>query len=97
MDELQKETAIQNERQSKSNKEVIDKIIQLLAENNLTITDAREILRITSRKLGEQIIRFSPDNGYSDNIYLKLIAESVDKIAHKGIDTFNSCTTTNFY
>ena len=59
MSELQKETAIQNEHQQKSNKEIVDKIIALLADNNLTITDAREILQITSKKLGKQIVRFS--------------------------------------
>lgn len=59
MGELQKETAIQNEQQQKSNKEIVDNIIKLLAENNLTITDAREILQIASKKLGKQIVRFS--------------------------------------
>lgn len=59
MNELQKETAIQNEQQQKSNEEIVDKIIALLADNNLTITDAREILQIASKKLGKQIVRFS--------------------------------------
>lgn len=60
MNELQKETAIQNEQQQKSNKEIVDNIIKILAENNLTITDAREILQITSKRLGKQTVRFSP-------------------------------------
>lgn len=29
------------------------------------------------------------------NLNLKSIAESLDKIANKGIDTFNPCVTTN--
>ena len=95
MSELQKETAIRNEQQQKSNKEIVDNIIKTLADNNLTITDAREILQITSKKLGKQIVKFSSDNSYCDNTYLKSIAESLDKIAHKGIDIFNTCRTTN--
>ena len=59
MDESQKETAIQNEQQSKSNKEVIDNIIEILASSNFTITEAREILQIASKKLGNQVVRVS--------------------------------------
>lgn len=59
MNELQKETAIQNEQQSKSNKEIIDSIIEILANNNYTITEAREILHITSKKLGNQTVTLS--------------------------------------
>lgn len=36
--ELQKETAVNNEQQSKSKQEIIDDIIKILANNNLTIT-----------------------------------------------------------
>lgn len=95
MSELQKETAIQDEQQFKSKKEVIDNIIEILANNNYTITEAKNILHMTLKKLGEQIVRFSPNNCCNDNIYLKSIAESLNKIAHKGIDTFNTCKTTN--
>lgn len=52
--EIQKETAIQNEQQLKSKKDIVDNIINVLANNNLSIIEAKEILRTVSHKLGEQ-------------------------------------------
>ena len=40
-----KETATQNEQQLKSKQDIIKDIINLLAENNLSIDNAKEILR----------------------------------------------------
>lgn len=57
--ELQKETAILEEQQSISKRIVVDEIIKILADNNLSITEAREILNIASKKLGEQTVRVS--------------------------------------
>lgn len=54
--EIQKNTAIQNEQQY-SKKEIIDDIIKILADNNLSITEARQILNIASKKLGQQAVR----------------------------------------
>lgn len=58
MNEKQKETAIQNEQQL-NKKDIINDIIKILANNNLSVSNAREILRITSKKLGEQRITVS--------------------------------------
>lgn len=57
--ELQKETAILEEQQSISKRIVVDEIIKILADNNLSITEAREILNIASKKLGKQTVRVS--------------------------------------
>ena len=57
--EIQKETAIQNEQQSTSKRKIVDEIIQILADNNLSIAEAREILNIASKKLGKQTVRVS--------------------------------------
>lgn len=54
---LQKETAIQNEQQSNFKQKIIDDIIKILADNNLSIYEARELLNLTSKKLGRQIVR----------------------------------------
>lgn len=57
--EIQKETAILEEQQSISKRIVVDKIIKILADNNLSIIEAREILNIASKKLGKQTVRVS--------------------------------------
>lgn len=45
---IKEETAIPNEQQ------LTDNIIRILAKNNLSISEAKEILNITSKKLDEQ-------------------------------------------
>lgn len=57
--EIQKETAILEEQQSISKRIVVDEIIKILADNNLSIIEAREILNIASKKLGKQTVRVS--------------------------------------
>lgn len=54
--ELQKETAIHTEHQLKSKQEIIDEIIKILANNNLTISDSKDILYETSKTICDQII-----------------------------------------
>ncbi len=51
-----KETAVQSERQSKPNNEIVKEIIAVLVENNLSVSQAREILRVASKELGNQKI-----------------------------------------
>lgn len=48
------ETAIQNEKQLKSSKEIIDEIIKILADNIIPISHAKYILKETSKKLCDQ-------------------------------------------
>ncbi len=55
--ELQKETAIQNERQLKTKQEIVNDIIKILATNNLSIADAKEILYATSKELNRQTVK----------------------------------------
>lgn len=52
----EKITAIQNERQLKSNNEIVKDVIAVLVKNNLSVKQAREILRV---HLGNQVIRKS--------------------------------------
>ncbi len=42
----EKITAIQNERQLKSNNEIVKDVIAVLVKNNLSVKQAREILRV---------------------------------------------------
>ena len=55
-----KETAIQNEQQSKSKQKIINDIIKILANNNLSITDSKNVLYETSKVICSQIVRVSP-------------------------------------
>ena len=57
--EIQKETAIQNEQQLKSKQEIIDEIIKILANNNLTITDSKYILYETTKVICRQKVQSS--------------------------------------
>lgn len=51
MDIQNKETAIQNEQQFKSTKELIEEIIRLFADNIISISDANFILEEISKKI----------------------------------------------
>lgn len=57
MNRSQKETAIQDEQQLKEKQEIINDIINILAENNLTIAEAKEILYTTSKKICNQTVK----------------------------------------
>lgn len=58
MENKEKETAIQNGQQLKSKQEIIDNIIKILASNNLTITDSKDILHETSKVICKQKVIF---------------------------------------
>lgn len=49
MDIQTKETAIQNEQQLKT--KIIDSVIAILAENNLSISESKEVLHMVSKRL----------------------------------------------
>lgn len=51
-----KETAIQKEQQLKSNEDIIEYIIEILAKNNLSISEAQKILYNTTKRLCMQKI-----------------------------------------
>ncbi len=52
--QLHKKTATSDERQFKSKKLIMNDIIKILADNNLTITDSKDILHETSKVICEQ-------------------------------------------
>lgn len=56
MNKLSKETAIHNNQQSKTKQEIINDIIKILADNNLTVTDSKDILYETSKAIGRQVV-----------------------------------------
>lgn len=62
MDIQSKETAIQDERQFKSTKELIEEIIRLFADNIISISDANFILEETSKKLCMQPVTVIGDD-----------------------------------
>lgn len=47
-------TTNQNEQQDKSNRDIIQEILNLLASNDLSISDAKEILYATTKALYKQ-------------------------------------------
>lgn len=59
MDIQNKATAIQDKQQLKSKQEIIDNIIKILTNNNLTIADSKDILYETSKVICNQIVRVS--------------------------------------
>lgn len=59
MNEIQKETAIRNEQQPKTKEAIINDIIKILADNNLSIMDSRDILHATSKIICKQTVKIS--------------------------------------
>lgn len=59
MNEIQKETAIRNEEQPKTKEAIINDIIKILADNNLSIMDSRDILHATSKTICKQTVKIS--------------------------------------
>lgn len=59
MNNPKKEAVTQSERQLNQNQKIINDIITILVNNNLSISNAKEILRITMKKLDEQKITIS--------------------------------------
>lgn len=53
-------TATSDEQQFKSKKLIMNDIIKILADNNLTITDSKDILHETSKVICEQVVKVSP-------------------------------------
>lgn len=47
------------DEQFKTKLEIIEDIIQILADNNLTITDSKDIIYETSKAICKQVVRVS--------------------------------------
>ena len=66
-------------------------LMNYVKEKGLTTRQAQKLfIDCTDMVLDEKLQKES-----SDTDTLKSIAKSLDKIAHKGIDTFNPCMSTN--
>lgn len=59
MENMKKETAIQNEQQLNGNEEIVSSIIDILANNNLSIAEAKNILYAASKKICQQLVKAS--------------------------------------
>ncbi|EOS26547.1 hypothetical protein C806_01283 [Lachnospiraceae bacterium 3-1] len=59
MDNEKKETAIQNGQQLKEKGEIVNSIIDILAKNNLSIAEAKNVLYVASKKICQQIVKSS--------------------------------------
>lgn len=57
MDNEKKETAIRNEQQLNEREEIVNSIINILAKNNLSITEAKNVLYVVSKKICQQIVK----------------------------------------
>ncbi len=53
-------TATSDERQFKTKELIMNDIIKILANNNLTITDSKYILYETSKVICKQVVKVSP-------------------------------------
>lgn len=62
MCEINKENATTEEQQLNFKQKIINDIINILAENKLSINDAKEILHATSRAMEKQTVKDSPFN-----------------------------------
>lgn len=52
-----KETAIPNGQQLKEKEGIVNSIIDILAKNNLSITEAKNVLYVASKKICQQIVK----------------------------------------
>lgn len=53
-------TATSDEQQFKTKESIMNDIIKILADNNLTITDSKYILYETSKVICKQVVKVSP-------------------------------------
>lgn len=53
-EKINKEATVQNEQQPNKKQLLVNEIINLIASKELSISEAREVLRVTSLKLGNQ-------------------------------------------
>ena len=59
MENKEKNTAIQNEQQCNKKQLLVNEIIDLIVSKDISVSDAREVLRVVSVKLGKQKITSS--------------------------------------
>lgn len=71
--------------------ELMYEFVDLAKVKGLTVRQAQSLFA----DCADMILDVKPTDEHVETNYLKSIAESLDKIANKGIDTFNPCVTTN--
>lgn len=59
MDNQNEKTAISNEQQLSQKQKIVNEVIKILADNKLTIAEAKDILYATSKELCEQTVKAS--------------------------------------
>lgn len=71
--------------------EMMYDLIDYIKDKGLTVRQAQCLFI----DCADMVLDTKPNEKHLDNDYLKSIAESLNKISNKGIDTFSRCTTTN--
>ena len=71
--------------------EMMYDLMDYINEKGLTTRQAQHLFA----DCFDMVLDIKPTYEPTETNYLKSIAESLDKIANKGIDTFNPCVTTN--
>ena len=69
MNNKTKNTAIQNEQQCSKKQLLVNEIINLIASKDISISDAKDVLRATSAKLGKQKVTLSSTGWINANDY----------------------------
>lgn len=71
--------------------EMMYDLMNYVNKKGLTVRQAQHLFT----NCFNMVLDVKPTDEYAEINYLKSIAESLDKIANKGIDIFSRCTTTN--
>lgn len=73
---INNKTAIHNEQQLKTKQNIINDIIKILADNNLTIADSKDILYETTKMIYKQVIStFNYNNSTNSLDYKEQLAK----------------------
>lgn len=71
--------------------EMMYDLIDYIKEKGLTVRQAQHLFA----DCFDMVLDVKPNEEHVDGNYLKVIAESLNKISNRGIDIFERCTTTN--
>ena len=71
--------------------EMMYDLIDYIKEKGLTVRQAQHLFV----DCADMVLDTKPNEERLDTDYLKSIAESLNKISNKGVDTFSRCITTN--
>lgn len=71
--------------------EMMYDLMDYINEKGLTTRQAQHLFA----DCFDMVLDVKPTDEHTESNYLKSIADSLNKIANKGIDTYNPCVTTN--